>query len=111
MRLAEDISQFRNYKLFFDNWFSSTGLAKKLKDEEIHSFSTVRPNRLKGCKLKEENQLKNEGRRSYDCRVETKENIMVLKWFDNRSIHILSTYIGLFHLKKQKDGIARKTTI
>ena len=73
MRLAEDIPRCQNYKLFFDNWFSSTGLAKKLKDEGIHSFSTVRPNRLKGCKLKEENQLKNKGRGSYDYRVETKK--------------------------------------
>ena len=92
MRLAEDIPRFRNYKLFNDIWFSSIGLAKKLKDEGIHSLSTVRPNRLKGCKLKEENLLKNEGRGSYDFRVETKENIMVLKWFDNKSVHILSTY-------------------
>ena len=72
MRLAEDIPRFQNYKLFFDNWFSSIGLAKKLKDKGILSFSTVRPNRLKGCKMKEENQLKNEGRGNYDYRVEIK---------------------------------------
>ena len=58
MRLAEDIPRFQNYKLFYNYWFFSIGLAKKLKDEKIHSLSTVRPNRLKGCKLKEENQLK-----------------------------------------------------
>ena len=57
MRLTEYIPRFQNYKLFY-NWFSSIGLAKKLKDEGIHSLSTVRANRLKGCKLKEENQLK-----------------------------------------------------
>ena len=31
-----------------------------------------------------------------------KENIMVLRWFDNKSVHILSTYIGLFPLEKAK---------
>ena len=101
MRLPEDIPIFRNYKLFYDNWFSSIGLAKKLKDEKIHSLSTVRSNRLKICKLKE-NQLKNEGKGSYDYRAETKENIMVLKWFDNKSDHILLTYIGLFPLEEAK---------
>ena len=102
MRLAEDMPRFRNYKLFYDNWFSSIGLAKKLKDEGIHSLSTVKPNRLTNCKLKEENQLKNKGRGSCDYRVETKENVMVLKWFDNKSVHILSTYTGLFPLQEAK---------
>ena len=41
MRLAEDIPRFRNYKLFYDNWFSLIGLSKKLKDERTHSLSTV----------------------------------------------------------------------
>ena len=72
MRLAEDIHTLQNYKLFYDDWFCSIGLAKKLKDEGIYSLSIVRPNRLKSCKLKEENQLKNEGRECYDYRVETK---------------------------------------
>ena len=31
-----------------------------------------------------------------------KENYMVLRWFDNKSVHILSTYIGLFPLKEAK---------
>ena len=31
-----------------------------------------------------------------------KENIMVLRWFDNKSVHILSTYIGLFPLEEAK---------
>ena len=41
-----------------------------------------------------------------------KENIMVLRWFDNKSVHILSTYIGLFPFeeanrrdRKEKDYI------
>ena len=63
---------------------------------------------MKGCKLKKENQLKNQGTGSYDCSVETKENIMVLKWFDNKLDHILSTYIGLFPLKKAKRWDCKK---
>ena len=104
MRLAEDIHRFQNYKLFYDNWISSFDLAKKLKDEGIHSLSTVRPNRLKGCELKEKNQLKNEGRGSYDYRVETKENILVLNWFDNKSVHILSTYRAVSTSRSKKMG-------
>ena len=56
---------------------------------------------MKDCELKE-NELKNEGRGSCDYRVETKENILSLKWFDNKSVHILSTYIGLFPLQEAK---------
>ena len=31
-----------------------------------------------------------------------KENIMVLRWFDNKLVHILSTYKGLFPLEEAK---------
>ena len=31
-----------------------------------------------------------------------KEDIMVLRWFDNKSVHILTTYIGLFPLEEAK---------
>ena len=31
-----------------------------------------------------------------------KENIMVLRWIDNKSVYILSTYIRLFPLKEAK---------
>ena len=91
MRLAEDILRLRNFKLFYDDWFFSIGLAKKLKDEGIHSLSIVRPNRLKGCKLKKKKQLKNEGRVVMIIEWKQKENIMVLRWFNNKSVYILST--------------------
>lgn len=36
--------------------------------------------------------LKKSGRGSYDYRVETNENIMLLKWFDNKAVHLISSY-------------------
>ena len=102
MRLAENIPRHRNYKLYYDNWFSSVNLAKRLKDEGILSVATVRPNRLKGCTMKEEKQLKKEGRGSFDFRVETTENILALKWFDNKSVHLLTTYAGVYPISEAK---------
>ena len=37
-----------------------------------------------------------------------KENIMVRRWFDNKLVHILSTYIGLFLLEEAKRWDCKK---
>ena len=95
MRLSEGIPNGKNYKLFYDNWFSSVPLAVKLYERGILSLATIRANRLKGCILKEEKDLKKEGRGCHDSQVETTNNIIAIKWFDNKAVHVISTYAGI----------------
>lgn len=52
MRMARDIPKYQNYKLYFDNYFTSLSLLEDLaKEGRILSFGTVRHNRIHKCKL------------------------------------------------------------
>lgn len=94
IRLVQDLPKHKNHKLFIDNWFSSYDVAVELKKMGIHMVGTVRRNRLAGCTLQTDMSLKKSGRGSYDFRVETNENIILCKWFDNKAVHLISTYIS-----------------
>ncbi|KAK2720491.1 hypothetical protein QYM36_004393 [Artemia franciscana] len=95
LRLARGIPKHKNYKLFFDNWFSSLDLAQIQSDQGILTLATVRASRLKGCALESDSKLKARGRGSYNWRVETQSNAIVVKWYDNKPVHLISTYAAL----------------
>jgi len=57
---------------------------------------TVRPNRLQNCKLLADKELKKIGRGSHVEKVATADgiDISVVQWFDNRSVTLLSSFVG-----------------
>lgn len=94
IRLSEIIPKNKNFKLSFDNWFSSYNLIVHLKSLGILGVGTVRSNRLSGCKFELDNKLKKSGRGSYDTKIDITNAIIACKWFDNKSVHVVSNYIG-----------------
>ena len=66
LNLASIIPPHKNFKLHFDNWFTSLKLEIALDKLGIQSIGTVRANRLPECPLKSEAELKKRGRGSYD---------------------------------------------
>lgn len=95
MRLSQYIPRNKNFKLYTDNFFTSYHLFARLKEQGIWSTGTVRLNRLKGINLLEDNILKKKRRGSYDFSTESQENITAVKWFDNKSVSLISTFIGV----------------
>ena len=78
-------------------------------------MATARSNRLLGCSLKNEKELKNKGRGSYEEKEAFIDgvNVWVVRWFDNRAVTFASTCSSiqpLLHVqrfdKKQKQSIA-----
>jgi hypothetical protein len=67
--MCKSLPDGKNYKIFADNFFTSMPLLVKLKEKSFHFVGTVRANRLKGCDLKTEKELKKDRRGSYDCKV------------------------------------------
>lgn len=67
-----------------DNWFNLHKLQCKLKCDRILSVGTVRSNRIAGCQLENDKNMKSKGRGSFDYSVDTENNIVVTKWFDNK---------------------------
>lgn len=95
IRLAQHIPQNKNYKVYTDNFFSSYYLFEKMKQKGILATGTVRLNRLKGLKMLDDNSLKQQGRGSFDFYTENHNNIIAVKWYDNKSVSLILSFIGV----------------
>lgn len=95
LRLALPIPKEENFKLFFDNWFTSVPLAVTLAEQGIQCTGTVRGNRLPGVNLKSDADLKRVGRGAFEEKMAmvTETTLHVVKWYDNRSVALLSDHI------------------
>ena len=64
----------------------------ELKSLGIFTTATIRANRIAGCPLKYEEDLKKEGRGSSSYRSDANSGIVLVQWFDNKSVQLVSTY-------------------
>ncbi|XP_051948260.1 piggyBac transposable element-derived protein 2-like [Xyrauchen texanus] len=98
LKLCSVIPTNQSFKLFFDNWFCSIDLQVQLEKMKIHSVGTVRSSRLPNCTFTEDKTMKKKGRGTFEEK-ETKfegVNLRAVKWHDNRSVHLLSTYAAAY---------------
>ncbi|XP_046389336.1 piggyBac transposable element-derived protein 3-like [Ischnura elegans] len=102
LELLNTVPKNKNFKIFFDNWFSSYHLMLALKNYGFLAVGTAKVCRLAGCQFETEKELKKAGRGSYDCRSDIKNKITAIKWYDNRSVHVISNYIGVEPIGKAK---------
>ncbi|XP_051574810.1 piggyBac transposable element-derived protein 3-like [Myxocyprinus asiaticus] len=65
LHLAEPVLKNRNFKLFFDNWFSSVPLMLVMSQQGIHCLGTMRSNRLPGSSMMLDTDLKRSVRGSF----------------------------------------------
>ena len=72
MNMTKKLEEGKGFKIYADNLFSSPQLAKKTKKKKkgIWYSGTVRENRLKGCHLKPEKEMKKQGRGDMDSLVD-----------------------------------------
>ena len=61
----------------------------------ILNTETFSTNRLKGCPIASDKELKYEGCVSYDYRSDVNLGVCVVKWYDNKSVHLVSTFFGV----------------
>ncbi|XP_067641871.1 piggyBac transposable element-derived protein 3-like [Eurosta solidaginis] len=62
--LAQNLPKNKNFKLYFDNWFTSVSLLIALKEMGIFATGTIRKNRVSSCQLLSDVELKKRGRGS-----------------------------------------------
>ena len=98
LRLASVIPRNVFHKIYFDNWFTSISLEIELEKWGIQSVGTVRPNRLKGCTFSSDKEMKKKGRGSFVGFSMKKDGVTIraVKWFDSKSVHLLSTFVGVY---------------
>ena len=72
MRLCSNLSKNQNYKVYFNNFFTSLRLFKKLKNDGIQALEIIRPNRMEGAKnlLVSEKEFKSKGQGSCKWRAD-----------------------------------------
>lgn len=84
LELAESLPP--GSQLYFDNWFCSPLLIRRLKEMGYGATGTLRQNRRAGCPLKKE--LKREGRGAHDYK--SSDGVVVCDWNDNRIVSVVS---------------------
>jgi len=89
--LAKGLPEDKPFKLYFDNWFTSVSLLIALKEMGIFATGTIRKNRISNCQLLSDAELKKRGRGSFDTKYEVNKNLSCVKWFDNKSVQLLSS--------------------
>ena len=64
LRLVEELPKHKNFRVYFDNWFSTLPLLIILHSFSILATATFRSNRIGLCPLMSNKDLKSEGRGS-----------------------------------------------
>ena len=95
IKLCESLPMNMNFKIYFDNWFTFPELLFLLKSFGMWSVGTVRSNRLRGCLLKTEKELRKEGRKSSHWSVDGNSGLSVVRWMDNSAVQLASTHVGI----------------
>ncbi|XP_046402676.1 piggyBac transposable element-derived protein 3-like [Ischnura elegans] len=96
LNLVSILESNKNFTLYFDNWFTSLALLTELHKKGVYSLGTVRCNRIPGCNLLPDKELKKRGRGSIDEKEATVDgvSVRVVKWFDNRPVTLMGTFGG-----------------
>lgn len=108
--LCEDLN-FKNYTVYFDNFFSSPNLMKDMMFKKINGCGTVRSNRKEFPKCFSADKKMKKG--DYEWRS-TITGITAMKWVDKKPIHLISNFHNPNELntitRKEKDGTKKVIT-
>ena len=96
--------------IFFDNFFSSPNLIKKLHADKIYGVGTVRSNRKNMPRFKPDKEMKRG-----DCQFLFSQDVVCCKWMDNRSVTMIATNVegcnSLATVQRRAKGAANKITV
>nr|XP_004207980.1 piggyBac transposable element-derived protein 4-like [Hydra vulgaris] len=97
INLLVNVSSQKWHKLYFDNWYTSLESVKTLFTQRIACVGTVRSNRLKNIELPTDKVMKKQGRGLATLLTTNVDNVelRVVKWFDNRGVTLLSSYVAV----------------
>lgn len=96
IRLSREIENNQNYKVYFDNYYTTIPLINYLAKRGIHSLGTARRNRIPSCKVPKDTDAKAIKRGEYEEFVTNFDgtDISNVYWKDNKIVVMLSSFIG-----------------
>lgn len=95
IKIAYTIPRQKNFKLFFDDWFTSLQLMVYLDKEGIFPLGTARLNCITGLIMPTVKVFKKQGRGTMCEKTTTSVNVKIyaVSWFDNKVVTMVSTYV------------------
>ena len=82
------------HQLFFDNLFSSPELMVHLASLGIFATATLRSDRIRGCPIPCEKDMKKTGRGTLKEFTYSKAGLTLIAWYDNRRVLMISNFLG-----------------
>ncbi|XP_068212129.1 piggyBac transposable element-derived protein 3-like [Palaemon carinicauda] len=95
--------------IYFDSFFTSYDLIAELKTLGYRATGTVRQNRIKGCPLKTDTDMKKTERGSYDYRSDG--DVEIVRWNDNSVVTLCSNVAGVEPVRHVKRRVKNKGSI
>ena len=94
--LTKSLTSGVNYKIYFDNLFSSIDILQLLKEKRFLDVATIRKDRSKDArkKLLNEKDLKKAGRGSFKYIIDVNSGICIVRSYDNDIVQLISSYVG-----------------
>ena len=92
LRLCSSLPKQMNFKVYFDIYFTFLEVLIKLKEWGMWAIGTLRQDRMRGCTLKSEKELKKEGRGAFDASGDLNSGITIVGWYDNRQVQFASNF-------------------
>ena len=80
-----------DYRLFFDNFFTSPALVQQLLPKGIYCTGTVRNNRVGSLPIKTNAELTKEGRGAMDGCTSRDKKMGLVRWNDNSVVTVISS--------------------
>ena len=91
-KLFSVVEEPSSYVIFFDNFFTSYSLLCELQQKGFRTTGTIRDNRTNRRLLKTPQQVEKMTRGSYDYRFEINDEVLTVRWKDNKAVGIASNF-------------------
>ena len=102
LKLLEILPRKQRYRVVFDNWFTSIPLCLALKEHGYLCTATLRSDRMMGCPLPDDKDLKKLGRGSHASRTDANSGLSVTKWLDNKAVKVITNFCDVNATTKVK---------
>ncbi|KAJ8913370.1 hypothetical protein NQ315_008762 [Exocentrus adspersus] len=86
------VENSKNHCVYFDNFFSSHALLCKLKGMLFRATGTIKENRTAHCPLQPTKTLEKMPSGSYDFSFDTNNEVLLVKWIDNKCVCLASNF-------------------
>ncbi|XP_035206798.1 piggyBac transposable element-derived protein 3-like [Stegodyphus dumicola] len=112
LNLQSIVEDPKSHRVYFDNFFTSHALLKKLKELKFRASGTIRANRTEKCPIMDDKKMSKKERGFYDSKFDTTNKILVVKWKDNKCVSLATNFDTIMPLSSvQRWSVEKKEKV